>query len=896
MVEPLPPRLDPKTYESRWQDAWEKARLFQAPLRDAPGDHFTVVLPPPNLTGILTLGHSLGGTCMDVLVRYHRMLGQPTLWLPGVDHAGLATQMAVRRHLESQGVSVAGYGPEDWNRAVEGWRVEKEHHIRRQLVAHGFSLDYSRYVYTRDPGYSRSVRHAFVQLYREGRIYRAERMVNWDPVARTALSDLEVVPTDVRGTLYYLRYPAADGTPGREEALVVATTRPETLFGDVAVAVHPQDERHRSWAGRSVHLPLTDRVLPVILDEAVDPTFGNGALKVTPSHDPADLAIAQRHPELPSRRDVLDERARLTGPFVPPSYQGLSREEARIRTVEALRAGGFLVREEPHDHRVGFSDRSEVPVEPRVSLQWFVDVRPMAGPALAAEEQGALTLVPERWGKTYRHFLSHLEPWCISRQVAWGHPIPVFTCPSCGWVDACEEDPSICPRCGGRSLVRDPDVLDTWFSSWLWPFATLGWPQETPDRKAYFPVSVLVTGSDILFFWVARMVMGAQTFLGELPFPRVYLTGILRDPQGRKLSKHLGNSPDPLELIERWGADAFRFGLTFPLPVEEGGTWDPQKASEGGRNFLTKVWNLVRLLQGSLPADLPPPGRPPMRAEGSPLLDRWVLSRYSATVREVREGLEGLRITGTAASLHHFLWHEVADWWLEGAKARLSGKEGEAARRQTAEVGLHVVEGSLRLLHPFAPHMTEELWHALPHQGDFLAVAAYPAPGPSDPEAEELVGELQAWVEGFRTLRGEVHLPAESRPPGYLRPRTAVGRSLAGRTEEHPGIVRLARIASLEVLSEKAAPPVDAFSLVTPEAEIYLGRPGPSGGSSEEALRKERDRVREWLSRAEARIADPTFRGRAPPAVVAETEGKVRELSERLRLLQSHLGDERDGT
>ena len=894
MVEPLPPRLDPRSYEARWQEAWDRARLFQAPHRDAPGEHFTVVLPPPNLTGILTLGHSLGGTCMDVLVRYHRMLGQPTLWLPGVDHAGLATQMAVRHHLESQGISVAGYGAGDWQRSVEAWRVEKERHIRRQLAAHGFSLDFSRYVYTLDPRYSRAVRHAFVTLYREGRIYRAERMVNWDPVAQTALSDLEVIPTEVRGTLYYLRYPAADGDPARKEGLVVATTRPETLFGDVAVAVNPADERHRPWRGRSVQLPLTDRVLPVVLDEAVDVAFGNGALKVTPSHDPADLAIVQRHPELPPRRDVLDAQARLTGPYVPAPFQGLSREEGRIRVVEALRAGGFLVREEPHEHRVGFSDRSEVPVEPRLSLQWFVDVRPMAAPALAAEESGALTLVPEHWRKTYRHFLANLEPWCISRQVAWGHPIPVYTCRECGWVDAYEEEPSACQKCGGGPLQQDPDVLDTWFSSALWPFATLGWPDDTPDRAAYFPVSVLVTGSDILFFWVARMVMGAQTFLGELPFPRVYLTGILRDAEGRKLSKHLGNSPDPLELIGTWGADAFRFGLVFPLPTDEGGTWDPQKASEGGRNFLTKVWNLVRMLQGALPPGLHPPGGFEPIGEDAPLLDRWVLSRYSATVREVREGLEALEITRAAGALHHFLWHEVADWWLEGSKGRLSGKEGEPARQRAAVVGLQVMEGSLRLLHPFAPHMTEELWHALPHQGEFLATAPFPSPGPEDALAEDLARELRAWVEGFRTLRGEVHLAAEVRPPAFVRPRTAVGRSLARMAGEHEVIVRLARIASLEVLSEDAAPPEPAFSLVTPEAGIHLARPGRSEGSSQEALRKERDRVRDWLGRAEARIADPTFRARAPAAVVLETEGKIRELTERLRLLQGHLGEEHD--
>lgn len=885
----LPKRYDPSSFEAKWQAFWEEKGLFRAPAGNGPGPHFTIVLPPPNVTGILTFGHSLGGTVQDTLVRWQRMKGVPTLWLPGVDHAGVATQMAVRKDLEKRGIEAAKLGREELHGLIQAWKQEKELYIRRQLTRHGFSLDWSRYVYTMDPGYSSAVRTAFLTLYRAGLVYRAERMVNWDPKLLTALSDLEVIPKEVHGHLYYVRYPAAEG-----EGIVVATTRPETMFGDVAVAVNPEDDRHRGKIGTKVRLPLTERDIPVIADKAVDPTFGNGALKITPSHDPVDHEIASRHPELPSRRESLDERGRLTGEFVPERWRGMDRAKARAEIVEALRGQGFLVKEEPHVHNVGHSERSDVPIEPRLSWQWFADTSKMGLRALEAVRNGDVRIVPDRWVPTYYHFMENLRDWCISRQVVWGHPIPVWYCDTCGGVDAYEMPPTGCPKCGNPKLRQDPDVLDTWFSSWLWPFATLGWPSVTPDLGTYSPVSVLVTGSDIVFFWVARMIMAGLQFRDAPPFRDVYLTGILTDRQGRKLSKHLGNSPDPLELIDQWGADAFRFALLFPNPVDEGGTWDPQRMMEGGRNFLTKLWNLARLVQMGLPPVSPAPSGPPALGLSSPLVDRWIVSRLSATVAAVDESLRAYDMTPAASTLYNFLWHEMADWWAEAAKDRLTGREGKEAQAAAGQVGLYVLERLLRLLHPFVPHITEELWQAFPHEGSSLAVARWPeaAEVPRDPRAEEEGSALQEVVRGIRTLRADARLPSEARSPASLLARTPAASAVLASPAERAVVQRLAKLESISSLGPSASAPPGAYSLVVPGWEIFLPRSGEAGATGEAsvALRKERELVANLLTKARARLADPTFRGKAPPAVVAEAEAKAQELEKRLSDLDRHLG------
>ncbi len=904
-AEGLPKRYDPSSFEAKWQSYWEEQGYFRAPDLPGRGPHWTIVFPPPNVTGILTFGHSLQGTTQDLLCRWQRMKGVPTLFLPGLDHAGVATQMAVRKHLEKQGVNASALSRDALHGHIETWRKEKEVYIRRQLTSHGFSMDWSRYVYTMDPRYCEAVRTAFLTLYRQGRIYRAERMVNWDPKLLTALSDLEVIPKETRGTLWYIRYPSSDpDAAGRGEGLVVATTRPETMFGDVAVAVHPDDERYKPWAGKEVQLPLTDRKVPVVTDPAIDLTFGTGALKVTPSHDRADHDIALRQKPLPSKRDTIDERGRLSGEFVPERFRGLERFAARKAVVSELREKGLLVREEPHVHNVGHSERSEVPIEPRLSTQWFVDTSQMGARALSAVRDGDIHIVPERWVKTYYNFLENLEPWCISRQVVWGHEIPVWYCDACGAYDAYEAPPKRCPKCGGEELHQDPDVLDTWFSSWLWPFATLGWPGRTKDLERYFPVSVLGTGSDIVFFWVARMIMGSLQFLDVPPFPYVYLTGILTDRQGRKLSKHLGNSPDPLELIEQWGADAFRFALLFPIPVEEGGAWDPQRMMEGARNFLTKVWNLTRLLAPSVPAE---PGNdrspPDHRAEGAlldagaPLMDRWIASRWSRTAEEVDSRLTAFDLTGAAGALHQFLWHEMADWWAESAKDRLAGRDGPKTEASTRRLGLSVLERTLRLLHPFAPHLTEELGHHLSPKGTAMAVARWPARDelPRDPVAEAEVAALQELVRGIRTLRAELRIPPDVQPEAYLRPRSGPALELFRRPADLAVMVQLSRIGSIAPLGPSESPPEGCRALVTASGEIFLR---PPKGTAErppeglQALRKERELVARLLEKADQRLKDPTFVDRAPPKVRDEVFAKAKELRERLTLLDQHLAGE----
>ncbi|HUI38666.1 MAG TPA: valine--tRNA ligase, partial [Thermoplasmata archaeon] len=551
----VPTRFDAAEVEARWQRHWEEHGYFRAPS-DPQGPAFSMILPPPNVTGVLTLGHMLGDTVMDVLARWHRMKGETVLWLPGIDHAGLATQVAVRAELATRGIRLEELSREEIVREISAWKEDRERRIREQTRAAGFSLDWSRYRYTMDPESVRATREAFVQLFRDGLVYRGERIVNWDPKLRTAISDLEVVHEEETTELLYLAYPWADGGAG---ALVVATVRPETIFGDVAVAVHPDDPRHLGEVGRTVRVPLTDRVVPVIADPAIDPEFGNGALKVTPRHDLVDFEVARRHPEIGMPPSILDESATLVGDRVPEAFRGLDRDRARVAVTKALREAGALVKTEPYVHTVGRSGRSEAVVEPMLSTQWFVRMETLAPPVLAAVRAGEVRFHPDRWERTFFRWMEELEDWCISRQVVWGHPIPVYYCESCRHPMAAFEPPAACESCGARSLRPDPDVLDTWFTSWLWPFATLGWPGRTTDLERYYPTHALVTGRDIMFFWVARMMMAGYRFQERPPFSDVLFTGMLRDETGRKMSKHLGNSPDPVDVIREWGADAMRF-------------------------------------------------------------------------------------------------------------------------------------------------------------------------------------------------------------------------------------------------------------------------------------------------------------------------------------------------
>jgi valyl-tRNA synthetase len=880
----LPSRFEPLEIERRWQERWAEARLAEAPAQ-AHGQPFSIILPPPNVTGILTMGHLLGGTVQDLLIRWHRMRGEAALWVPGIDHAGLSTQVEVRKRLAKQGVELENLSREEVIARVEEWKQEHERRILEQLRLAGFSLDWSRYRYTMDAISVRATRRAFVELYREGLIYRGERIVNWDPKLGTALSDLEVLHREEPAELLFLTYPWADGAPG---GITVATVRPETIFGDIAVAVHPDDERHRSAVGREVRVPLTDRKVPIVTDTAVDPTFGNGALKLTPRHDPVDFGIFRRHPELTLPPSILDPRGLLAGDWVPAEFRGVGREEARRRVTESLRGAGAIARTEAITHSVAHSERSDAAIEPMLSTQWFVRMHPLAEAAVGAVQRHEVRIHPERWEATFFHWMETIEDWCISRQVQWGHPIPVLYCESCPTLIVEESAPTACPACGGTRLRPDPDVLDTWFSSWLWPFSALGWPEASADLAEYFPTSVLVTGPDIVFFWVARMVMASYHFRKERPFSDVYFTGMLRDASGRKMSKHLGNSPDPADVIRQWGADASRFALLFPNPADQDVRFAPA-STEGARNFLTKLWNLVRLLLSHLPEGSAPPTSAPALDRTAPLEDRWILGRYARVAEEVDRALGAFELTQAIGALHNFLWHDVADRYVEIAKESLAGRKGELAARRSRGVLLFVLERSLRRLHPLVPHVTEELWHALPHDGEWLDRAPWPPPGeaPFDPEAELESEALWGTIRAIRLIRSEHQVPAGDRPAAWVRPATAEVRALLEREAEQ--VQRLTRIASLTVLSPGAVPPADSLTHVTPEGEVFLPRSAAPEGVEGEALEREREKLALLLSKSRDRLAEPGFRSRAPPEVVKGLEEKVEELERRIRTIEGHL-------
>ena len=845
------------------------------------------MLPPPNVTGTLTIGHMLGDTVMDILIRHHRMRGDATVWVPGLDHAGLATQVEVRRRLSKQGVRFEELPREQAVHEVEVWKEEHEKRIREQTRAGGFSVDWTRYRYTMDPGAVRATKEVFVRLHSDGLIYRGERMVNWDPRLKTAISDLEVVRTEEDGSLDYLRYPWADGSPG---GLEVATVRVETIFGDVAVAVHPDDERYRVLVGREVIVPLTHRKIPIITDRAIDPAFGAGALKVTPRHDPVDHEIFLRHPDLPMPPDILDETGRLVGAGVPSEYWGLDRDVARAKVLEDLAKAGLLLRREPYRHSVARSERSEAVIEPRLSVQWFVRMRPLAEPVVEAVRNGEIRIHPERWERSFYRWMEEVQDWCISRQLLWGHPIPVTHCRACAREMVTVDPPTVCDKCGSGNLQPDPDVLDTWFTSWLWPFLVLGWPDRTSDLDHYYPTNVLVTGRDLMFFWVARMMMAGYYVRNARPFSDVYFTGMVRDEQGRRMSKHLGNSPDPLDVIRERGADAMRFALVFPNPTDEDGPFGTA-ALDGGRNFLTKVWNLVRFTLPFVPPGTLPPAGPPSLSSGTALENRWILSRYRHATEEVGSALDGFRPTQAATALYDFLWHDLADRYVEIAKEALLGRRGELAEREARATLLFVVERSLRLLHPFVPHVTEELWHALPHGDALLAVSPWPRTeeAPAYPAAELEMEPILETIRLLRNLRAEEKVPVSATPRAWVRPSNPeVARILRS---EQGTVERLARVASLELLDAEAEVPQGTGRRVAIFGECFLERPVASGATAE-ALQKEREKIVGLLEKTRTRLADPGFRSHAPAEVVREAEEKAAELAERVRRIDEHLKED----
>ncbi len=868
----------PGPIESRWLKHWREHDLFRAEA-DSGREPFTILIPPPNVTGSLHIGHCLNNTTQDVIIRYRRMLGQEALWLPGTDHAGIATQNVVEKKLLASGKTRHDLGRGAFIAEVWRWKEEQHDRILSQLDALGCSCDWSRERFTLDPGLSRAVRKVFVVLYEKGLIYRGDYIVNWCPRCHTALSDEEVEHEETRGTLTTVRYPLKSG----EGAIAVATTRPETMLGDTAVAIHPEDERYRHLVGQVAILPLLGRELPIVADDHVDPAFGTGAVKVTPAHDPNDFQIAARH-DLPAIK-VMDGDGRMNenaGPFA-----GLDRFEARKRIVAELTAAGAIVEVKEHGHTIGHCQRCATVIEPTLSRQWFVRMKPLAEPALAAVLDGRVVLKPERWVGVYRHWMENVRDWCISRQLWWGHRIPAWTCAACSHLVVSEEDPTTCPACGGTALEQDEDVLDTWFSSWLWPFSTMGWPEKTRDLASFYPTQFLSTGPDIIFFWVARMIMAGLEFMGEVPFTTVSFHAIVRDGQGRKMSKSLGNSPDPLAIIAENGADALRFTLMFLAPTGQDQLLFDAARIETGRVFANKLWNAAKLVIGNLDqvtADTPTPA-----ASDLTLADRWIWSRFAAARDQVDSGLRDYRIQEAAKAIYDFFWHEYCDWYLEVIKVRLYGEDPRA--RNTARlVAYEVLEASLRLLHPIMPFLTEDLWQRLPHRGLSIARAPWPEARARDLEAEADMGFLMQAITAVRTIRSEMNVPPGREAEVMAH---AGGREAALLESGRELMATLARAHM--VIDPAAARPPFAAAAVVGDSELFVPLKGLIDLDLERRrLTKELERVTKEHASAEARLANEQFLARAPAEVVTRERDRMGELSTvsaKLRRTLAALGE-----
>ena len=884
-------RFDPGSYEALWQRRWSEADLFRCPAHDAEGESFCVLIPPPNVTGKLHMGHALQSALQDLMVRWRRMQGYNALWLPGTDHAGIATQLMVERQLESEGTSRVELGRQAFEKRMWEWKQTYHSNIRDQLERLGSSCDWSRERFTLDEGLNLAVRTAFVRMYREGLIYRGEYMVNWSPILGTAISDLEVEMKSVQGKLYHIAYPLE----GEDGTLVVATTRPETMLGDMAVAAHPDDERYRHLIGQNAILPLIGRKLPIIADEHVDPEFGTGLVKITPFHDLNDYEMASRHGIGGLR--VIDFDGRMT-PDAGPEFAGLDRFAARKKVVERLREEDLLRDIVDHQHNVGHSQRSGEPVEPMVSDQWFCNMDQVAARALEAVENGDLQLHPSTWDKTWRHWLENIRPWVISRQLWWGHRVPAWYDPdgNCHVAMTLEEAVELA---GTEELKQDEDVLDTWFSSGLWPLSTLGWPDdEAPDLRTFYPTSVLITGFDILFFWVARMVMMGLQFSDQVPFRAVHLTGLVRDAKGEKMSKTKGNTLDPLELVEEYGADAVRLTLCALDTPGRDIPLDPQRMA-GYRAFGNKIWNATRFVLTRL-AEAPAPvsGSVEAAEEAAQAIDlsqladpeRWILSRLSDTVETVNRKFEDYRFDEACTALHGFFWHELCDWYIELCKPALSG---EAPRPRVELVLVHVLDQSLRLLHPVMPHLTEELWQRLPksvRDSDFLAVASYPTARSNwrDEKLEHDFEDIQQLVTWLRAQRKERGLGAKV-PMRLFLEGAQPGHQLV--LNNAALITHLARLESIEVArgNERAARDLIAGIEVAVEIDV----PDSAAGDSDlkERLRKELAGVEKELGNARGRLGNEQFLSKAPDHVVEGVRTRLAELEERQAVLRKELGD-----
>lgn len=891
----------PKTYdftstEQRIYQWWEQSGYFKPvndpnkPGFDATKKPFVISIPPPNVTGELHLGHAMFVSMEDLMIRYHRMKGVPTLWVPGTDHAGIATQLQVEKSLAKEGLKREQLGREEFVRRTWEWKEKYGGIITRQIRRLGASCDWDRERFTLDAGLSKAVREAFVRLYEKGMIYRGPRMINWSPGLKTAVSDLEVEYSQEPGKLYYFKYMLADGSG---DYIPVATTRPETILGDTAVAVHPEDDRYQKFVGKKVVVPILGREIPVIADDYVDRAFGTGALKITPGHDPNDYAIGQRH-NLPLI-SMLDELARVNQNGGP--YQGMDRFDARKKLWADMAEVGLVIKEEPYQLNVPRSQRGGEIVEPMVSTQWFVRIESMAKAGLEAVRDGRIKIVPERFTKVYYNWLENIEDWCISRQLWWGHRIPVWYCQSCGEMIVAREEPHTCPKCGGTTLVQDPDVLDTWFSSGLWPFSTLGWPDETPDYKYFYPTSLLETGYDILFFWVARMIMDGMEFTGQPPFDTVYLHGLIRDEHGQKMSKTKGNVIDPLVVMEEMGTDALRFTLLVGSTPGNDTNLSIKKV-EANAHFANKLWNAGRFVIGAL-------DQAPSETNENPnwtLADSWIWARLQSLVRDVDRLFANFQYGEAGRQIYDFFWGEFADWYVEIAKLQLA--EGGSRAFYTASTLVRVLDMCLRLLHPFTPFVTEELWGNLkravqertaawdPANGweDALIVAQYPEPRPEEDWEPKAIADftlVQEVVRVIRNLRTEKRVPPSRKVPVVI----SAGERLGILNGQREAIAFLAGIQTehFDLVETLADRPQNAVALTVLGVEIYLPLEGLVDADAERVrLQKELDETESQINRLENLLGSP-FVERAPAQVVERERQKLATFKDTAARLRDQL-------
>ncbi len=883
--EEIPKAYRPADVEGRLYSFWMDRGYF-TPKIDPSRRPFVIIMPPPNVTGELHLGHALTATVEDTLTRWHRMMGDPTLWLPGVDHASIATQWVVERQLAKEGLTRHDLGRERFLERVWQWVNKYGNIIDNQHKRLGASCDWTRRRFTMDPGPSRAVRTTFVNLYRDGLIYRAERIINWCPRCSSALSDLEVVHQEIEGKLYFIRYPRLDG----QGHVTVATTRPETMLGDTAVAVNPEDQRYSNLVGKWLRLPIIGRELPVVGDSAVDPAFGTGAVKVTPGHDPVDFEIGQRH-NLPIVT-VIGQDARMTAQAGP--YQGQERFKARQAIVEQLQREGLLEKVEPYRHSVGHCQRCNTIVEPLISPQWWVSMKPLAEPAIRVVKDGDIVIVPERFTKVYLNWMENIRDWCISRQLWWGHRIPVWYCRHCGKETVELEDPTRCAHCGSAAIEQDPDVLDTWFSSGLWPHSTLGWPDQTQDLAYFYPTTVMETGYDILFFWVARMIMMGLYNTGQVPFRYVYLHGMVRDAQGVKMSKTKGNVLDPLQLIDMYGTDALRFALTTGTSPGNDLRLGEAKL-EASRNFANKLWNAARFVMLNLE-----------NAQGlqgwyqlGPLAhreDRWIVSRLNQVTGQVRKFLEDFQLGEAQRVLYDFIWSEFCDWYIELSKVRLRSGQGPSPLPVLA----HVLERTLRLLHPVMPFITEEIWRnllqRLPQEGNLpesIMIAPYPEADPSriDPQADQEMAQVIAAIRAIRNARAELRVEPARLIEAVVEP----GQHRRLVEDEAAAIASLARVEPLHILDGlgRAAPPQRGINMVVGGIVVSLPLAEVADlASQRQRLAKELEEANANVERIRGLLSRPDFVEKAPEDVVEREQERLKALEEkqeRLRQILSQL-------